>query len=405
MSKRPTPRFYTLPLLKKQNAGLIALSLGDDLWEWDAGLLQFNADMRLVYYDGDISNPDKNGTFSATQGDRSKVNNPVGPGPFLTPPNILPYSVFPAMYGISMRPAFNKSDLYLGGNLLYSGETVPKTWFYSDLNYDLEDSEVSLGPVRHASDTDTALYAYKTIERAKSVFPYNCSDCDYYIHFGTYKDGASYDLEFLLENMGQSLGVVTGLTLDAGTSDRFSIDANSLLVNEPLQSSANVPVQLSFSPLSGDSGVFQGVIEYSVDSQIAIDKISAPNRVWNYKIEFVAEVVNSYPELSFDYQKYQVTTYEGSAPTESLEPGLYPLVDSYNLDAIPNKSVNSLKLEMVKRENPEADISSGYMKKRVVVQRELKDVAIMKSTLSIQRMMRPKRPLTILQALLSRTTA
>lgn len=349
---------------------------GDDLWEWDGALLWFNSGLRFFYYDGDVSNPDKKGTFSATQGDRSKANNPVGAGTFLRPPSVMPYSVFPAMYGVGMRPEFSKSDLSYGGSTLYSGETVPRTWFYSDLNFDLSEDQVALGPVRNESDNDDALYAYRTIGRAKNVLPYNCSDCDYYIHFGTFKDGASYDLEFLLENMGQSKGIVTNLNVDGGTSDRFALDPASVLTNEELSSNGNVPIQLTFTPLAGDSGIFQGVIEYSVDSQIAIDKIAAPNKIWNYKIEFVAEVVNSYPELSFDYQKYQVTTYEGSPPTEALEPTLYPLVDSYNLDSIPNKSVNSLKLEMVKRENPAADPTSGYMKKRIVVQRELQDVTI-----------------------------
>lgn len=347
----------------------------DYLWEVRKQGFQVSDNLLLSYYDGDVSNPDKTGAYSEDHGQLFTINEELEMFSFNPPPHIIPLSPLPEESAVMARQGFVKNDLYHNTNLIFSSESLERHWFYSDLNLDMSESEASPTAYRSPADTYDALFSFRSIDRARSVLPSACGDCDYAIHFGTLRaDRGAKSIGFTLANTGASTGKVAILSLTDNASGKFSLDPASQLSNATFYQGSGQQIELVFTPSPGDSGVYSAVVEYQVDSGISADKVTAPNEIWTYRIELVVEVLSLYPDLSFEYMNYDVVTDDPNPPTETLDTSeSHSLLSSYGLEMIPSPATNSAMLEMVKLEDPGP--GAGYVKKRLVVKRENADVS------------------------------
>lgn len=341
----------------------------DELWEFGP-MPAVTPTVWLGYYDGDITNPDRTGNYSNTFGQEYSFNDSLDPFSFLSAPHIIPTALKPVEKAVMARPAFNKATLMvqapppMGPFPLFPGTTINRTWFYNQESYHLFENDAVM---RSAFDNDDALFSYEAIARGKTELPDTCSDCDYYIHFGAFRSGESAELGFSLANLGGAFGVVESLGLSNDSSDRFSLSAASQLNDAQINGGNSESIDITFNPQASDTGTFRAVLEYSVNSQIASDGVNLPNKVWDYKIEIIAEVSNSYPELSFNYQTFDVQTQAGQAPTESLNSDSASITSGFGLEAPDDSAGNKIILEMIQREDAQDITDAGYVKTRLFV--------------------------------------
>lgn len=332
---------------------------------------------RWVYFNGDGDNPNKDGwaydlNLAATYthlGDPAEYHNGLrymnsDDEPrvvFRESPHLVPTLMQPVTSALLYREEFTRDALldYAGNSLagVNPAKTFPEVWVYGSTDFFNFDITGATPALEDANPDYT--YAWKSIGAARANIGL-CSDCDYQIHLGAFPAGQAIKFGFSLQNLRASTsGKISGLNF---TGDpEFTFDPSPML-NSVVAGTTFAAFTGSFTGTADELNY--GTFYYTVDNNIGTG-------TWTYKVLITAKSVANAPFLTFDQQRYDVTTYDpetfpGTPPDEVLDTGSTTAVTgTINNDAVTGTLTdsNSVTLEMVKLEN--VDTNTGYIKKRI----------------------------------------
>lgn len=375
---------------------------GDELWEYFSGPDNKNGNgdfnisrLEIAYYDFDIeaSTPcvdadndliwdapcdpamaSSDGNFPSGLGASFTFQGTQQQIGFNTPRKVIPSAPRPFMSAVTYRPAFSRPSLLRpNGAGLYAAQNFPAMWFYGLNNFDAATGVTS----RHADDTGDVSMAHVSKVHANPLVTgaYDCADCEYTIHFGSFPAGVTSKLSLFLENMTPNASDVTITNTTLTGDPQFTISSGAISSDTTV--SVDIPRNMifNFNPTGGASGTYQGFLSYTYKTGINQTLPNVPTEK-TIKVQLLADGINDAPRLSFSYVNVDLTLSNDpdiapvETPNANCDGAGNPclLTPSDMDDPVTDPNNNRLLLQMVKLSDIKTN--TGYVKKIVTIKNE-----------------------------------
>lgn len=300
-------------------ARLKAQSVAGTLYNRDYDVASYNIpDVKVTYYDNDVSDPNATGNLAACFGSRQDGDDPKIDLHIRLPGRIVPHSPFPISSAIMLRPAYSLVQvLDENSNVLRAALPIPELWAFSGDNVgDLTTSTTLDADIVTASLSKTHL-------QGLNISPLNLNNYDYIIHLGTFPVGQSIATGFTLSSAVSGLtavwkGSTSQMVMNpSGLSNQFVFNIATLM-NAPIAGSelkfpatSGEPVNITFTP--DMDGVYATEFTYTYNNGDYVGTFANPVQITS-KILIIAEGRSNASDLGVKVASYKVETDGYNAP-------------------------------------------------------------------------------------------